>query len=89
MKQRTLDGVQAVLGDTDEVLLEQSETQPRDKFLWVVDEYLNQEQVKRLVSHLDFWLLVSHLDFWLLTGKLFREEPQKPTIDPSLADAEV
>lgn len=80
MKQRTLDGVQALLGDTDEVLLEQSETQPRDKFLWVVDEYLNQEQVKRLVSH---------LDYWLLTGKLFREEPQKPTIDPSLADAEV
>jgi hypothetical protein len=80
MKQRTLDGCQSILDKDGIVLLEQPKISQQGKFLWVVDEYMNRDQVKDIVSH---------LDYWLITGKLFREESDKPAVQPDITQAGV
>lgn len=68
----------SAIGDYDD-----SMQKPGSSFLWIGgrhDHHLNREQVKRLVSH---------LDYWLLTGKLFREEAEKPAVQPDITQAGV
>lgn len=80
LKQKNYDGLQAVVDDVDDCIVQLIEGIGDTKQLFLAGTFmLNHEDVKRLVSH---------LDYWLLTGKLFREE-QKPEKEPKIEDAEV
>jgi len=81
LRQAVYDGLQCVVDENEETVVQLiEESGDTSQLLFLADTFvLNHEDVKRLVSH---------LDYWLIKHKLFRDE-QKPTIDPSLADAEV
>lgn len=70
-------GVQVIATESGDPLAAQSLAPDS---LWLVNREIVRDEVRQLVSH---------LDYWLLTGKLFREEHQKPATEPDIANAEV
>jgi len=80
LKQKNYDGLQAVVDDVDNCIVQLIEGIGNTNQLFLAGTFgLNHEDVKRLVSH---------LDYWLLTGKLFREE-QKAATEPDITKAGV